>query len=66
MLYLVAVTYQPKKEKDEEEKLEELVIQPKAVVARDEKGAALKVAVDNSEMLKKYEHDRLRVYVRPF
>lgn len=66
MLYWVAVTLAPtKKESEDEGKMEELVLQPKIVVAKSDKAAAIKVMMDSPE-LKEYDLDRLEVVVRPF
>ena len=66
MLYEVAVLELPTK-KDEEERnaLPRLVIAPTAVVARDDRDAAIKVALEAQE-IRDADKDRLQVLVRPF
>ena len=67
MLYWVAATFKPrKKSKDEEERAEQLIIEPIIVVAKDDKIAAMKTTIDKADSLKKYEADRVSLYVRPF
>ena len=67
MLFWVAATFKPrKKSKDEEEKAEELIIQPTIIVAKDDKTAAMKATIEKADTLKSYELDRVSVYVRPF
>jgi len=65
-IYWVAVEEIPTR-KDQEDKsaLPKLVLPPTAVVARDDKDAALKVALGKEE-LKNYDQNRLNVIVRPF
>ena len=66
MIFWVAVEELPtKKAAEEENALPKLIIQPVAVEARDDKDAALKVAMDN-EVLKGANRDRLQVVGRPF
>jgi len=66
MLYWVAAVLEPtKKQKEEENKMEELVLQPKIVVAKDDKSAAIKVVME-SEELKGKDMNRVQVVVRPF
>jgi len=65
-IYLVAVIEQPtKKEKDENSAMPKLILEPTAVIAKDDKDAALKVAMKN-EKLRGLDQDRLEVIVRPF
>ena len=65
-IYWVAVEELPtKKERDEENLLPKLLLPPVAVVARDDKDAALKVAM-NHPVLKDAKPDRIQVTVRPF
>ena len=65
-IFLVAVIKQPtKKAKDEENALPKLILEPTAVIARDDKDAALKIAM-KSEKLKGLDQDKLEVIVRPF
>lgn len=66
MLYWVAAIIEPtKKEKEETSKMEELVMQPKIIVARDDKDAAIKVVM-GEEGLKGLDKDKLQIIVRPF
>ena len=66
MLYWVAAIMEPtKKEKEETGKLEELVMQPKIVVARDDKDAAIKVVMGETS-LKGLDANKLQIIVRPF
>ena len=66
MLYWVAAIIEPtKKEKEETSKMEELVMQPKIVVARDDKDAAIKVVMEE-ESLRGLDKDKLQIIVRPF
>jgi hypothetical protein len=45
MLYWIAAVKEPtKKEREETQKVEEIIMQPKAIVAKDDKTAAIKVA----------------------
>jgi hypothetical protein len=66
MLYWVAATFKPKTKKDEEALPDDIIIQPQVVVAKDEQSAAMKVTVKESEVLKKYDQDRVNIFVRPF
>ena len=66
MLYWVAAILEPtKKQKEEDAKEEELVLQPKIVVAKDDKAAAIKVVMEATE-LKGKDMNRISVVVRPF
>lgn len=65
-IYWVAVEELPtKKDQEESGSLPKLIIPPTAVEARDDKDAALKVAMNNPA-LKDSNQDRLQVLVRPF
>ncbi len=67
MLYWVAATFKPrKKSKEEEEKAEQLILPPEIVVAKDDKTAAMKTTVEKADVFKKYELDRVNIFVRPF
>jgi hypothetical protein len=66
MIYWVAATFKPMKKKDEEEPIEELIINPEVIMAKNEQSAAMKITMDKAEVLKKYDHDRVTLYVRPF
>ena len=66
MLYWVCAILEPsKKQKEEENKMEEIILQPKIVVAKDDKSAAIKVVMDSPE-LKGKDLDKIQVVVRPF
>jgi hypothetical protein len=66
MLYWVAAVEEPtKKQKDEEDMQEVVVLQPKIVAAKDDKMAAIKVIRESAE-LKDKNLDRISVVVRPF
>ena len=66
MIYWVAVELMPsKKEVEEESALPKLIVPPVAVEARDDKDAAIKVAM-NSDALKGVDQDKITVHVRPF
>jgi len=66
MLYWVAAIIEPtKKEKEETSAMEKLVMQPKIIVARDDKDAAIKVVM-GEESLKGLDADKLQIVVRPF
>lgn len=65
-MYWVAATLQPtKKEREDEDKREELIMQPKIVVAKDEQTAAIKI-VREADELKGKDMDRVSVAVSPF
>jgi len=66
MLYWVAATFKPKTKKDEEALPDDIIVQPVVVVAKDEQSAAMKVTIKESEVLKKFDNDRVSIYVRPF
>jgi len=66
MIYWVAVEELPtKKEQDEENALSKLILEPTAIIARDEQDAALRVALDNPKITN-INKDKLKVVVRPF
>ena len=66
MLYWVAATFKPRTKKDEEEMPDNIIVQPQVVVAKTEQNAAMMVTVKEAEVLKKYDQDRVNLYVRPF
>lgn len=69
MIYWVAIEELPtNKEKEEANAMPKLVLAPTAVSARDDKDAALKVALDpmNAQLLKDVDKNRISVVVRPF
>ena len=66
MLYWVAAIEEPtKKQKEEENAIETLIMQPKIVVAKDDKTAAIKVVME-AEELKGKDLNKVQVIVRPF
>ncbi len=66
MLFWVAATLEPtKKEREEESKQETLLVQPKIVVAKDDKTAAMKMLMDSTE-LKGADLNRVNIHVSPF
>jgi len=66
MIYWVAIEELPtKKDADENNALPKLILPPTAVIARDDKDAALKVALEN-DSIKDADRNRLNVIVRPF
>ena len=65
-IFMVAGMVMPrKKEVEEDGALPKLVMEPKAIIARDDKDAAIKAVMDCPE-LKDVDRDRLEVVVRPF
>ena len=66
MLYWVAATFEPtKKEKEDEGKQEELLVEPKIIVAKNDKVAAMKL-MTTEDSLKDKDLDRVQVHVSPF
>lgn len=66
MLYWVAATFKPRTKKDEEEISDNIVIQPTVVVAKTEQNAAMMVTIKEADTLKKFDQDRVSIFVRPF
>ena len=64
LFWVCAFERQPKK-KDEEEQMPKLILQPKCILAKDDKSAAIK-AMRDEESLKTCDIDRLEIAVRPF
>ena len=64
MLYEVAILERPTPKEAEEGKAERLVLGPKAVIANDERGAAIAAVLDNTDI--KVDRSRMEVLVRPF
>ncbi|MCP3684959.1 MAG: hypothetical protein GY861_20040 [bacterium] len=60
MLYQVALIRKPTKKQAEDGKLEELIMEPKAVIAADDKTAAIKACKEIDSL------DNVEVIVRPF
>jgi hypothetical protein len=66
-LFTVVVLQHPtKKEKEEEGKLETLIVQPTTLIAKDQQSAAFKVVMDNGEAINKADLSRIEVLARPF
>ena len=66
MLYWVAAILEPtKKDREELSKEEELILQPKIVVAKDDRAAAIKIVME-AEEFKGKDMNRISVVVRPF
>jgi hypothetical protein len=66
MLFWVCAIEEPtKKEREEQNKLESIIMQPRVVVAKDDESAAIKV-VESAEELKSKDLDKVQVIVRPF
>jgi hypothetical protein len=66
MLYWVAAIQEPtKKQREDEDKMEELIMEAKLVVAKDDKAAAIKIVM-SAEELKGKDMNRISVVVRPF
>ena len=66
-LFWAAATFKPKKKsKEDEEKAEELVLEPKIIVASNEQAATMKVTVQEAAKLSKFDLDRINIFIRPF
>lgn len=68
LFWIAAVNIPKKKKKDEGDQAgkEQLILKPEIVVAKDEKSAAMKVTIEKADVLKKYDYDRIQLFVRPF
>lgn len=66
MLYEVAVVEHPTKEQAKEGVSEKLIFGPKAVVASDDRNAAIAVVIDNAADFANVAKNRMEVFVRPF
>ena len=66
MLYWVAATFKPRVKKDEEELPEIVIIQPTTIVSKNDQNAAMMITVKEAETLKKFDQDRVNIFVRPF
>jgi hypothetical protein len=66
MLFEIAVVLEPTEKDAKNGALEELVIEPTTLVAKDEKSAAMTILLKQAEALGKYDIGRLKVLVRPF
>lgn len=64
-LFWVCAFERQLKKKDEEEVIPKLVLQPKIILAKDEKSAAIKAMRDEAS-LKDCDIDRLEIAARPF
>jgi len=65
MLFEVALIKKPTKKQAEEGAIEELIMAPQPVIARDDKGAAIKAVVENKDKIK-VDLALVEVLVRPF
>lgn len=65
MLYLVALLQKPTKKQEEEGSVETLVLEPTAVIARDDKAAAIQAVAANKEKITG-DLSQVEVLVRPF
>lgn len=64
-IFWVVVTELPTKDEAEAGKLPKMIIAPRAIMARDDKDAAMKVAI-GANFGEEVNKDRLEVHVRPF
>lgn len=65
-MFEVAILESNKMHKGEVEKPEKLLYGPKAVLAKDDKVAAMKTIMENAAALAEADSDRIQVIVRPF
>ena len=65
MLYLVALIQKPTKKEEEEGKQETLILEPTAVIARDDKSAAVQAVASNKDKINA-DLSNVEVIVRPF
>ena len=66
MLYEVAVLEKPTLEQIKEGAIEKLIFGPRAVVASDDRNAAISVVIDNAAAFGAVDKGRMEVLVRPF
>lgn len=66
MLYEVAILEKPTREQVKAGESEKLIFGPAAVVASDDRGAAISVVIDNAATFADVARDRMEVLVRPF
>lgn len=66
MLYEVAIVEKPTAEQSKEGKSEKLIFGPKAIIASDDRNAAIAVVIDNAADFANVAKDRMEVFVRPF
>lgn len=65
-MFLVSAVLNPvKKDINESNAISEIILQPKPIMARDERDAGIRVVMDTEE-LKKHDRGRIEVIVRPF
>lgn len=65
MLFLVALIQKPTKKEEEEGKQETLILAPTAVIARDDKSAAVQAVATNKDKISA-DLSKVEVIVRPF
>ena len=65
MLYLVALVQKPTKKEEENGKQEELILAPTAIIARDDKAAAVRAVAQNKDKISE-DLSNVEVIVRPF
>ena len=66
MLYEVAMIEQPTKKDKEEGASEKLILKPTAVIANDDKQAAIAAVMQHKDDIGALDMSRLQVIVRPF
>ena len=66
MLYEVAMIEQPTKKDKEEGASEKLILKPTAVIANDDKQAAIAAVMQHKDEIGTLDMSRLQVIVRPF
>lgn len=65
-MFLVSAVLNPvNKDIEEKNAISEIILQPKPIMARDERDAGIRVIMD-SEELKGHDRERIEVIVRPF
>lgn len=65
MLFLVALVQKPTKKEEEDGKQETLILAPTAVIARDDKSAAVQAVAQNKDKISG-DLSNVEVIVRPF
>lgn len=66
MLYECAVLKIPTKKESEDGAAEELILSPVAIVAHDDKSAAIQIVAKHSDKFQGVDMARVQVLVRPF
>lgn len=66
MIFEAIVIENPTKEQKNNDTLEELVLGPKIIIAKDANAAALSVVLDSAAALISRDRSRLEVLIRPF